>query len=63
MRKRKEDKEQACPQLTKKIKMDVTNRGEKRGAIDKCFSVRSQVGFLAENIPLSQKHIGRDNPG
>eukprot|EP00972_Heterocapsa_arctica_P108878 16031900-Heterocapsa_arctica.AAC.1 len=58
MRKRKEAKEQTCPQLIKKIKTDVTNRGEKRGTIDKFVSVPSQVGFLAENTPLSQKHIG-----
>eukprot|EP00972_Heterocapsa_arctica_P079105 11661965-Heterocapsa_arctica.AAC.1 len=63
MRKRKEVKEQAHSQLTKKIKTDVTNQGEKRETIDKFFSAPSQVGFIYENIPLSQKPIGVTIPG
>eukprot|EP00972_Heterocapsa_arctica_P088351 13028344-Heterocapsa_arctica.AAC.1 len=42
--------------------MDVTNRGEKKRAIDKFFSV-PKLGFIEENIPLSQKHIGTTIPG
>eukprot|EP00972_Heterocapsa_arctica_P062824 9267439-Heterocapsa_arctica.AAC.1 len=63
MRKIKEVKEHTYSQLTKNIKTDVTNQGEKRITIYTFFSAPSQVGFLNENIPLSQKHIGVTIPG
>eukprot|EP00972_Heterocapsa_arctica_P028246 4154273-Heterocapsa_arctica.AAC.1 len=42
--------------MTKKVKTDETNKGAKRGSIDKFFSAPSQLGYLPENIPLSQKN-------
>eukprot|EP00972_Heterocapsa_arctica_P101199 14917318-Heterocapsa_arctica.AAC.1 len=54
MRKRKEDKQQDVSNLTKKVKKDETNKGTRRGTIKQLFSTPSQLGYLPENISLSQ---------
>eukprot|EP00972_Heterocapsa_arctica_P112567 16432525-Heterocapsa_arctica.AAC.1 len=56
MRKRKEVNEQEATNIQKKVKTDETNKVANRETFYKFFRIPSQVGYLPENIALSQKN-------